>query len=122
MKQEKVIVLGASPKAERYSNKAVHELAAAGHWVFPVHPRCAEIHGQKCYPALEAVPQPVDTITLYIGEERSKLLEDKILSLKPRRIIMNPGAENHELENKAQAQNIEVVRGCTLVMLRTQQF
>jgi len=35
---------------------------------------------------------------------------------------MNPGAENDELEAAAQAQQIEVIRGCTLVMLRLGQF
>ena len=35
---------------------------------------------------------------------------------------MNPGAENHELRKAAEAQGIEVVEGCTLVMLRTGTF
>jgi hypothetical protein len=44
------------------------------------------------------------------------------MALKPQRIIMNPGAESDALETVAQANDIEVIRGCTLVMLRTQQF
>ncbi|HEX7515879.1 MAG TPA: CoA-binding protein [Chthoniobacterales bacterium] len=57
-----------------------------------------------------------------LGEERSNPLIDEIVSAKPRRIIMNPGAESSALEAKAEEACIEVVEGCTLVMLRTGQF
>jgi hypothetical protein len=43
---------------------------------------------------------------------------DYLLSLSPRRIIFNPGTENPDFMEKAEAQGIEVVAGCTLVMLR----
>jgi uncharacterized protein len=122
MNHQNVVVLGASPKEDRYSNRAVRELANHEHNVYPVHPLCAEIHGKTCYKRLDDIPGEVDTLTLYVGKERSTQLMDNILSQKPRRIIMNPGAENELLEAKAKEHNIEVIRGCTLVMLRTKQF
>ncbi len=122
MSAKTVVVLGASPKPERYSNMAVRDLAAHGHQVYPVHPLSAAIHGQRCYKKLEDIEAAVDTVTLYVGADTSEPLIDAILALHPARIIMNPGAENDHLEAQAQALNIEVVRGCTLVMLRTQQF
>jgi hypothetical protein len=120
--KKNVVVLGASPKEDRYSNKAVHDLVTHGHNVYPIHPLCAEIHGQSCYKQLDDIPCEVDTLTLYVVKERSTQLMDKILSMKPSRIIMNPGTENDLLENQAKKQDIEVIRGCTLVMLRTGQF
>ena len=53
---------------------------------------------------------------------RHSASQAEILKLHPKRIIMNPGAENATLATAAQAQQIEVVEGCTLVMLRTGQF
>ena len=47
---------------------------------------------------------------------------DYILSLHPRRIIFNPGAENPELETLAAAHGIEPVEACTLVLLSTGQY
>ncbi len=67
-------------------------------------------------------PKPIDTVTLYLGEPRSNPLIDEIIQAKPRRIIMNPGAENPSLAEKAEEAGIEVVEGCTLVMLQTGQF
>ncbi len=119
---QNVVVLGASPNEDRYSNKAVRDLLSHGHRVYPIHPLSAEIHGQSCYKSLDDVTCEVDTLTLYVGKERSTILMDNILSMKPRRIIMNPGAENDLLETKAKEHDIEVIRGCTLVMLRTAQF
>ncbi|TNE56910.1 MAG: CoA-binding protein, partial [Bacteroidetes bacterium] len=59
----------------------------------------------------------VDTVTLYVGPQRQVPYYEYILSLHPKRIIFNPGTENPELEALAEAQGIEVVEGCTLVML-----
>ena len=66
--------------------------------------------------------EPIDTITLYIGADRQKDQYDNILSAKPRRIIFNPGTENVELEQLAQAAGIETLQACTLVMLRTNLY
>jgi hypothetical protein len=65
----------------------------------------------------------VDTITLYINPLHQKGYYDYILkTIKPRRIIFNPGTENRELERMAQANGIEVEEACTLVMLSTGQY
>ena len=61
-------------------------------------------------------------MTLYLRETRSNPLIDEVIKAKPRRLIINPGAENSALAARAEEAGIEVVEGCTLVMLRTDQF
>ncbi|HEX4641313.1 MAG TPA: CoA-binding protein, partial [Chthoniobacterales bacterium] len=117
-----VAILGASPKPERYAFKAFQMLREHGHRPIPINPAFDQILNEKCYPNLAEAPKPIDTVTLYLGEARSNPLIDEIVEAKPRRIIMNPGAENPALAAKAEAAGIEVVEGCTLVMLRTGQF
>jgi predicted CoA-binding protein len=117
-----VAILGASPKPDRYAYQALQLLREYGHRTLPVNPAFDEILGEKCYPRISDAPGPIDTVTLYLGESRSNPLIDEIVSAKPRRIIMNPGAENSALAAKAEEAGIEVVEGCTLVMLRTGQF
>lgn len=119
---ESVAILGASPKPDRYAWQALQLLHEYGHRTFPINPAFKEILGEKCYPTISDVPGPIDTVTLYLGEARSNPLIDEIINTKPRRIIMNPGAENRTLAAKAEEAGIEVVEGCTLVMLRTGQF
>lgn len=64
----------------------------------------------------------VDTITLYIGPARQPQWYNYLLSLKPKRIIFNPGTENDEFEALAEQQGIEALEACTLVMLRSRQY
>ena len=120
--KRKVAVLGASPKSERYSNQAIRLLARYDYRPIPVNPAFAEIEGLSCFPNLAAIGEPVHTVTLYLGQGRSTPLIDEILAAKPKRIILNPGAENDALTEAASSAGIEVVEGCTLVMLRTGLF
>jgi predicted CoA-binding protein len=119
---ETVAILGASPKPERYAYKAFRMLRDYGHRAVPINPAFDDILGEKCYPKIADAPKPIDTVTMYLGEARSNPLIDEIIAAKPRRIIMNPGAENSALAEKAEEAGIEVVEGCTLVMLQTGQF
>lgn len=117
-----VVVLGASPKSTRYSYQAVKELDDQGYRVIPVHPRAQRIDRIAVTHSLGAITESVDTLTLYLGAERSRHLIDDILRLKPGRVIFNPGSESHELERHLKDHRIPYEHACTLVMLRTRQF
>ena len=113
---KKTIVLGATPNPERYAYLATKRLKAHGHDVIPLGIRRGEIEGIKIE---NGTPQyeGVDTITLYLNPDLQKLYYDYIFSLKPKRIIFNPGTENFELIRMAKEKGIEIELGCTLVML-----
>ncbi|MGH8095423.1 MAG: CoA-binding protein [Chthoniobacterales bacterium] len=117
-----VAVLGASPSPERYSNQAIRLLRRFDYRPIPVNPAYEEIEDLSCFPNLAAISQPLHTITIYLSPVRSAPLIDEILAANPQRIIMNPGAENEDLAAAASGAGIEVVEGCTLVMLKTGLF
>ncbi len=93
-----------------------------GYRAVPVNPAFSDVLGEKCYGSIVDVPDKIDTVTLYLGKARSDPLADDIIGAKPRRIIMNPGAENDRLATKARARGIEVIEDCTLVMLGSNTF
>jgi hypothetical protein len=113
---KKTLVLGATPDATRYANLAANRLMNHRHPVVLVGNKKGEINGQ---PIINGKPdvQDVDTVTLYMNPRNQEEYLDYIIGLKPRRIIFNPGTENDKLMEKARAQGIETVEGCTLVML-----
>lgn len=118
---KKTVVLGASPNPARYSFKAVKSLLRYGHEVVAVGFRPGVIYDkfiQRGFPEIENV----HTIALYIGEERQIEFHDYILSLKPKRVIFNPGTLNEPFMQELEENHIEVVEGCTLVMLDSGQF
>ncbi|WP_192820893.1 CoA-binding protein [Rufibacter sp. LB8] len=118
---KKTVVVGASDNPGRYSYKAVHQLKRSGHEVVPVGIKKGEVAGLPIQYD-KAMVEDVDTVTLYVGPQNQPSWYDYILSLKPKRIIFNPGTENYEFEKKAQEQNIETLHACTLVMLSVGQY
>jgi len=118
---KKTLVVGASEKSHRYSNKAIRKLLRYGHEVVSLAPRPGQVAG---VPFVTGYPEVKDihTITLYIGPARQAVFYDYLLSLKPKRIIFNPGTENDLFLQKAEEQGIETIQDCTLVMLETGVF
>jgi predicted CoA-binding protein len=119
---ERVVIVGASDKPDRYAFQAFTLLRDHGHEVVPVHPRLTEIEGVPVVSELSQVTGAVDTVTLYVGPAISSGLAETLIALHPRRVITNPGTENPALEAKLQAAGIDVQQACTLVLLRTGQF
>lgn len=122
---EVVAVLGASSDSTRYAFKAMEMLEEYGHTPVPVHPRETEVRGKKVYPTLGELArsgQKIDTVTVYVNAAISEKYEQDFISLKPKRVIINPGAESPKLEKALKAQGIEVQHACTLVLLRTDQY
>jgi predicted CoA-binding protein len=117
-----VAILGATPKEDRFANRAMRMLLSHGHRVIPVNPAFQEVLAHPCKASIAAIDEPIDTVTMYIGPARSEPLIAEIIAAKPRRIIFNPGAENPNLAKAASAAGIEVVEGCTLVMLQSGTF
>lgn len=118
---KKTLVLGATDNPARYAYLAVERLLRYGHEVIPVGQKEANVLGlkvQKGQPAIVGV----DTITLYLNPKNQTQYYSYILSLKPKRIIFNPGAENPELEKLALENGIETMDACTLVMLSAGQY
>ena len=119
---ETVAVVGASPKEDRYSNKAIRMLTEYDHTPVPVAPKHETIEGLKVFHSLDSLDQTVDTVTVYLGPARQAAVIDQIIGLAPKRVIFNPGTENPEAQQKLEAAGIQVVEACTLVMLKTNQF
>ena len=117
-----MVVLGASVKPQRYSYKAVKLLLQYQHTVIPVHPKLTQLDNLAVISRLSDISIPVDTLTLYVGADRSRPIIDEIIALKPARVIFNPGTESKILEKKLSSEGIPFVHDCTLVMLQTNQF
>ncbi len=118
---KKTLVFGASLKSNRYSNLAVNRLLN--------HNIETEAFGLKegkiCSIQIKTNLndfQNIDTITLYIRASHQPEYIDKILQLRPKRVIFNPGTENPDLYKILEDKGVEVEMACTLVLLATGQY
>ncbi|MBI1289121.1 MAG: CoA-binding protein [Flavobacteriales bacterium] len=113
--KKKTLVVGASPNSARYGYKAVSRLRQYGHPVYAFGIRKGVIGDTEI---TDQWPnEAFDTVTLYLNPQIQKEYYDRILSLKPKRVIFNPGTENPEFYKKLEAAGIEVEVACTLVLL-----
>lgn len=119
--EKKTLVLGASDNPGRYSYLAINRLRGKGHPVVAIGLRRV-MAGDVAIETEKKAFEGVDTVTLYLNSARQKEYYDYILSLHPRRIIFNPGAENDELFRLAQANGIQAMEACTLVLLSTGSY
>ncbi|MFI5187831.1 MAG: CoA-binding protein [Chitinophagales bacterium] len=119
--KKKTLVLGASENSSRYSYLALQRLQSHQHPVVAIGKRKGMV-GNVTIETEKKEWKDVDTVTLYLNPLHQKEYYDYILSLKPKRIIFNPGAENNELAEIVSRQGIQPVEACTLVMLATNQY
>ncbi len=115
------MVLGASTNPARYSYQAVHRLVESGHEVIPIGIKKGSVAGIEIINDRPLIKE-LDTITLYLNPQRQEQYYDYIISLKPKRIIFNPGTENFKLAQLAKTEGIETSNACTLVLLSIGQY
>src|SRR5678809_603079 len=106
MDMKKTLVLGASDNPARYSNLAIKRLRKYGHPVVAIGKKLTRVDDVEIGKEKKEFNN-IDTITLYLNPMRQQEYYDYIISLKPKRIIFNPGAENDELTTLAKQHNIQ---------------
>jgi predicted CoA-binding protein len=118
---QKTLVFGASLKPNRYSNYAIQRLVANNLDVVAFGLKEGVVDGVSIDTTLKPY-KDIDTVTLYLNAKRQKEYYDYIISLKPNRVIFNPGTENPEFFQLLKNQNINFEIACTLVLLSTNQY
>lgn len=118
---KKTLIIGASNNPERYAYKAAERLLHHGHEIELLGLRNDEIFGRKI-DTERKIYTDLDTITMYIGPQRQPDYYDYIISLKPKRVVFNPGTENSDFEKLLTENGIGFEEACTLVLLQTGQY
>lgn len=118
---KKTLVLGASGNPSRYSFLAIQRLRSHGHPLVAIGRKNTRVADVPIGTEKEAFAG-IDTVTVYLNPQHQQEYYHYILSLQPKRIIFNPGAENDELAALAKQKGILTKDACTLVMLSTNQY
>lgn len=112
-----VAIVGASPKRDKFGNKAVRAYLKAGYEVYPVHPAAEEVEGQKVYRTLADTPaERFDRVTFYLPKEAGLKALDQMGDKAVGQLVLNPGADDDEVVQKAKDQGLTVVVGCSIMM------
>lgn len=118
---KKTVIIGASIKPERYSYKAAQKLLEHNHEICLIGNKEGTLFNHDI---IKNKPNftDIDTVTMYISAKFQPEYYDYIISLKPKRVIFNPGTENAEFEERLREHNIFPEIACTLVLLSTNAY
>ncbi|MEA3187096.1 MAG: uncharacterized protein QOD99_926 [Chthoniobacter sp.] len=114
---ERVAVIGASADRRKFGNKAVRAYCECGFEVFPVNPAGGSIEGLDAVPSIDAVPEPLDFVSMYVPPAVGLRLLPAIAKKKPRELWLNPGSESDELIEAAADLHLRAIVACSIVAL-----
>jgi predicted CoA-binding protein len=104
-----VVTVGLSSDPERFSNRVTSFLRPKGYRIIPVNPNETEVHGEKAYPDLASVPEPIELVQIFRKPEHVPAIVDEAIRLGAKVIWMQDGAADHEAADKAREAGLIVV-------------
>jgi predicted CoA-binding protein len=104
-----IAMVGLSSNWWRPSNFAASYMLEHGYRVIPVNPNYPEVLGQKCYPSLRDIPEPVDLVDCFRKPEDVLPLADDAVAIGARVLWLQIGVINHQAAQRAEAAGLEVV-------------
>ena len=102
-------VVGLSAQWHRPSHFAAKYMQDHGYRVIPVNPRYADVLGEKCYPDLRSIPEPVDIVDCFRKSEQIPAIADDAIAIGAKVLWMQLGIENAEAARRAVAAGLDVV-------------
>ncbi len=103
-----VVGLSADPTKESHSVAAY--LKAHGYHIIPVNPGVKEILGEKSYPNLESIPEPVDVVDVFRRPEHLPEIAEHAVKIGAKVLWMQMGITNEDAAKTARAGGLEVVQ------------
>ncbi len=108
-KYRNIAVVGVSDKPHRDSYIVAAFMKAHGYRIFPVNPRISEVLGEKAYPSLLDIPEPVELVDIFRRPEFVDEIVDQAIQIGAKAVWMQLGVVNPEAAQKALDAGLEVV-------------
>ncbi len=104
-----IAVVGLSGDPDRISFRVTRYMQEQGYRIIPVNPMIQEVLGEKSYPDLKSVPEPIDMVNIFRRSELVPPVVDQAIEVGVRYIWMQDGVINPESAAKAEAAGIPVI-------------
>jgi predicted CoA-binding protein len=102
-------VVGCSPDPGRDSHRIAGLLQRRGYKVIPVNPACDEILGERCYPALADVPEPVEVVDVFRRSAAAGAHVDEAIAIGARAVWLQLGVIEEAAAQRAVQAGLQVV-------------
>ncbi len=108
--------VGLSTDPEKPGHYVPEYLQSIGFRIIPVNPRITEMLGQKAYPDLLSIPEPVDVVQVFRPPQEAAAIVEQAIQIGARVVWMQIGTGDREAARKAQEAGLQVVMNrCMMV-------
>lgn len=104
-----IAMVGASSDPTRPSHGVMKFLLDRGFHVVPVSPNETEVLGQRAYPSLAAVPEPIDIVDVFRRAEHTPGIADEAVKAGAKVLWLQQGISNEDAAARAKAGGLTVV-------------
>jgi predicted CoA-binding protein len=104
-----IAVVGLSDSPYRTSNSVSRYIQSAGYNIIPVNPKCSEVLGKKCYPALADVPEEIDIVNVFRRPEFVAGVIDEAIAVGAKVVWLQLGVVDEQAAQKALDAGLQVV-------------
>ncbi|MBM3365467.1 MAG: CoA-binding protein [Betaproteobacteria bacterium] len=104
-----IAIVGLSADWYRPSYFAAKYMQEHGFRIIPVNPKYDEILGEKCYPNLKAIPEPVDIVDVFRKPDDCVPIAQDAVSIGAKVLWLQLGVVNEEAARVAETGGLEVV-------------
>ncbi len=104
-----IAVVGLSADWYRPSYFAAKYMQEHGFRIIPVNPKYDEVLGEKCYPNLKAIPEPVDSVDVFRKPDDCVPISEDAVAIGAKVLWLQLGVVNEEAARVAEAGGLEVV-------------
>jgi predicted CoA-binding protein len=111
-----IAVVGLSSRPSRAGYYVPAYLQEAGYRIFPVNPYLDEALGEKAYPDLAAILDPVDLVLIFQRSENVPPFVDQAIESGARAVWLQLGIVNEEAAAKARAAGLRVVQDACMMV------
>jgi predicted CoA-binding protein len=112
-----IAMVGASSRPERPSYGVFRRLQQVGFHVIPVNPFETLVHGEKAYPALADVPEPIDLVDVFRRADQTPAVADAAVAVHAKVLWLQLGIVNEEAARRARAGGLTVVMDACLAVV-----
>lgn len=102
-------VVGLSADWFRPSYFAAKYMQEHGYRIIPVNPKYDEILGEKCYPSLAAIPEPVDLVDVFRKPADAPAIAREAVAIGAKTLWLQIGVVSDEARQIAEAAGLTVV-------------
>lgn len=104
-----IAVVGLSDNLMRTSYGVSEAMQAKGYRIIPVNPNATEILGQKCYPSLRDIPEPVDIVNVFRRSEYTPAIAEEAAAIKAKALWLQLGVYSEEAAAIAAEAGLQVI-------------